>query len=160
MTRYEKDTSASGLVIADYGISNIEYQHNIGFMLRFDRIRRIKIFTKDAYSFAEFDIPLYHNNNRIEKITSLKASTFNMEKGKIVETRMKNDGEFTEKIDDNWNRTKFTLPNVREGSVIDISYTVYSEFIFNFQSGSFNPRSLQNGVSTTQGYQNTLPIRK
>ncbi len=137
MSRYEKDTAAAGVVLMDYGESRMDYDHSNGFMVRFDRIRRIKIFKKDAYSFAEFNIPIYHNNERSEKITSLKAVSYNLEGGKMVETKMKSEGTFNEKINDNWNQVKFTLPNVKEGTILEIAYTIYSEFIFNFQDWEF-----------------------
>lgn len=137
MTRYDKDTSASAFVIADYGDSRIEYNTSSGFYIRFERLRRIKIFKKDAYSFADFSFPLYHSNKADEKLASLKASTYNLEGGKKVETKMKNDAIFKEKVDKNVDQIKITLPNVKEGSVIEISYETSSEFLFNFQDWEF-----------------------
>lgn len=93
MTRYEKDSSAAAVVLADYGESTIEYDQNEDrFVLRFERLQRIKILTKDGLRYANFSIPLYHDGSSDEKIGSLKAYTYNLENGKIVETKMKNDG--------------------------------------------------------------------
>jgi hypothetical protein len=138
MTRFEKDSSASAVVLADYGESAIEYNQTDGkFILKFERIQRIKILTKDGLEYANFTIPLYHSGGNNEKISGLKAVTYNLENGKVVETKMKNDGVFNEKFDNNIDFTKVTLPNVKEGSIVEITYKVNSDFLFNFQDWEF-----------------------
>jgi len=138
MTRYEKDTTAAAVVLADVGESAIIYDPNDGFVLRFERLRRVKILTKDGLDYANFIIPLYNDGKgNTEKVSALKGITFNLENGKVVETKLKNEGIFKEKQDDNVDLTKITMPNVKVGSVIELSYVVRSEFIFNFQDWEF-----------------------
>jgi hypothetical protein len=138
MTQFENDSSASAVVLADYGESSIEYNQTEGqFVLRFERIQRIKILTKDGLEYANFTISLYHSGGDNEKISGLKAVTYNLENGKIVETKMKNDGVFNEKFDNNIDFTKITLPNVKEGSIVEITYRINSDFLFNFQDWEF-----------------------
>jgi hypothetical protein len=137
MERYKLDTSASAVVLADYGLSDLRYSQNTGFSLQFYRILRIKILKKEGLDWATISIPLYHDGSDDEKLSALKASTFNLENGKIVETKMKNDATFEEKATENLDITKFTLPNVRQGSIIDVQYRVLSDFIFNFQDWEF-----------------------
>lgn len=135
---YAKDSSAAALVIADYGNSKLEYnQTDGGFVINFERVKRIKIFKKEGYEFATHNIQLYHQNTLEEKVSSLKGITYNWENGKMVETKMKNDAVFREKVDDNIDNVRFTLPNVKEGSVIEFSYQTTSEFLFNFQDWEF-----------------------
>jgi len=137
MTRYAKDSSAAAVVLADYGESSLVYTQTDGFVLKFERIIRTKILTKDGLDYANFSIPLYHTGSDDEKIVGLKAVTYNLENGKVVETKMKGDGTFKEKLDANVDLMKITLPNVREGSIIEISYGITSDFIFNFQDWEF-----------------------
>jgi hypothetical protein len=138
MTQYDKDSSAAAVVLADYGQSTIEYnQTEEQFVIKFERIKRIKILTKDGLEYANFTIPLYHSGNDNEKISGLKAVTYNLENGKMIETKMKNDGIFNEKFDNNIDFTKVTLPNVKEGSIVEITYKVNSDFLFNFQDWDF-----------------------
>lgn len=137
MVTYAKDTSASAVILTDYGESTIRYDDNAGFILYFERLRRIKILTKDGLDYANFSIPLYHDGGTDEKLTGLKAVTYNLENGKVHETKLKSDGIFREKQDANVDISKLTMPNVKVGSVIEISYTVRSEFIFNFQDWEF-----------------------
>jgi hypothetical protein len=137
MTVYSKDSSAAAVVLADYGESSLTYNQDKGFMLNYERIRRVKILTKDGLEWANYRILLYENTSGEEKLTALKAVTYNLENGKIVETKMKSDAVFREKYDENRNLLKMTLPNAKEGSIIEISYSILSDFIFNFQDWEF-----------------------
>ncbi|HCM76648.1 MAG TPA: hypothetical protein DIS90_09720 [Cytophagales bacterium] len=137
MTAYEKDPSASAVVLMDYGTSVISYDQTNGFKIEFERIRRIKILNKEGYSWANFEIPLFHRGSDKEKLNGLKAVTVNMEGNKPVETKLGKDGIFEDETSENWTTIKLTLPNVREGSIIDIEYSVMSPFIFNFQDWEF-----------------------
>jgi transglutaminase-like putative cysteine protease len=137
MTSYANDTSATAVILADFGQSTISYNQSTGFNLQFERIKRIKILTTNGLSWADFSIPLYKSGSTDEKLSGLKAITYNLEKGKIVETKLKNDGIFRETFDEGLDYVKVTCPNVRVGSVIEITYKVTSEFLFHFQDWSF-----------------------
>jgi transglutaminase-like putative cysteine protease len=137
MTVYEKDSSAAAVVLADYGESIIAYTQGIGFTLKFERITRIKILSKDGLDRANFSIPLFHSGGSDEKLSGLKAVTYNLENGKVVESKLKSEAVFKEKYDANIDITKITLPNVKVGSVIEITYRVLSDFVVNFQDWEF-----------------------
>jgi hypothetical protein len=137
MKVYAKDSAASAVVLCDYGTSAIKYVQNQGFQLVFERITRIKILKKEGLEFANFEIPLFHNNNGKEKVSGIKGITYNLENAKPVETKLKSEGIFQEETTSNWDRVKVTLPNVREGSVIDFTYTVTSDFFVHFQDWEF-----------------------
>ncbi|GCC51159.1 DUF3857 domain-containing protein [Chryseotalea sanaruensis] len=137
MKVYEKDSSAAAVVLTDFGESTIAYSQSEGFQLIFQRIKRVKILTKDGLDQGDFSIQLYHDGDSDEKLINLKGITYNLENGKVVESKLKNDAQFKEKYSSNLNLVKFTMPNVKEGSVIEISYRVVSDFIFNFQDWEF-----------------------
>lgn len=138
MKVYAADTSAAAAVLCDFGTSSLEYSEHDGFQVIFERLRRVKILTKDGLAHAEFTIPLYHNNRGDEEtISGLKVVTYNLENGKIVETKAKNDSFFKEKFDQNINFMKIAAVGVREGSIIEITYKVRSDFTFNFQDWAF-----------------------
>lgn len=137
MVRYEKDTAAAAVILTDFGESTMIYTQGVGFTIRFERIKRIKILNKKGYEFANESISLYHTTKADEKLGSLKAVTYNLEGGKRVETKLKPDAIFKEKSSESLTLVKFTLPNVKEGSVIDITYEILSEFIYNFQDWEF-----------------------
>ena len=137
MVSYSKDTSASAVVLADYGESSLVYSQSDGFRLSFERITRIKILTKDGLDHASFGIPLYKDGGLGEKVTSIKAVTYNLENNTIVETKMKNDAVFKEKATENYDIMNFTLPGVKVGSILEINYKVLSDFLSHFQDWEF-----------------------
>nr|MCU0396495.1 transglutaminase-like domain-containing protein [Cyclobacteriaceae bacterium] len=138
MTSFPNDSSATAAVLFDYGVSEVVYSSaDSWFQLHFERTTRIKILKKDGYSFADFEVPLYHNSSGKEKLTGLKVITYNFENGKVVETKLKSDGIFTEKYDQNTDIIKFTAPNVKEGSVIEVNYKVISDFLSYFRDWEF-----------------------
>ena len=73
METYPKDSSASAIVLKDFGDANFVYDNNKGFVLAFERTTRIKILKKDGLEWGNFSIPLYHNKELKEKLIGLKA---------------------------------------------------------------------------------------
>ncbi|MBT1705463.1 DUF3857 domain-containing protein [Chryseosolibacter indicus] len=136
MKVYSKDTSASAVVLSDYGEAYIRINTTTSSLL-FERHTRIKILKKEGLDWANVEVPLYHFGSSEEKVTNLKASTFNLENGKIVEAKMSKDGIFKDKFNRNIFLHKFTLPNVKEGSVIEYSYTINSDLLWNFPNWQF-----------------------
>jgi hypothetical protein len=128
MKVYEKDTSAEALILGDYGESQIVYDPQVGFIVEFSRHFRAKVFKKSGYDLANQEIVLYHNSNGQQKVLSLKGSVYNMENGKVVESVLDKSMIFDEEIDSRHTEHKFTLPNVREGSILEFYYKVRSDF--------------------------------
>jgi transglutaminase-like putative cysteine protease len=137
MTKYDLDTSAGAVILSDIGKSWFDYLQDKGFQIVFTRHVRIKILDKREYDWADGEIAVYHSNNNEEKVIQLKGITFNLENGKIVKSKLDKNSKFTEKKNDYWNIEKFTMPNVKEGSVLDILYSVKSDFPFNFREWYF-----------------------
>lgn len=135
-TSFEKDTSAHAVVIADIGSSDFEVQRD-HFELAFKRFKRIKIIDKNGYDAATVSIPLYISGQIEEKVTNLKAVAYNLENGKIVETKLESKGVFTDKLDKNYIEKKFTFPAVKEGTIIEYTYSIISPFYFNLQPWNF-----------------------
>ena len=141
MKTYPHDSSASAVVLADYGEAYFTYSNQKGFQLNLDRLTRIKILNKNGLEYANQQVALYHRANFAkEEIKNLKATTYNLEGNKIKKYKIDGDGIYKEAYNENIDLIKFTLPNVKEGSVIEFKYTVKSDFIYNlftweFQSG-------------------------
>lgn len=136
MKAYPLDSNASAVILCDYGVSRLEYVTD-DFKLKFDRHIRIKILNEDGLKWANGEVTLYNSNGNSEKLFSLKAITYNLEGGKVIKSKMKNTSEFKEELDKNHDKIKFTLPDVRVGSIIEYSYQIVSDYIFNFQDWSF-----------------------
>lgn len=65
-----------------------------------------------------------------ENVEQLKATAYNLSDGKVEKTTLNSGAVKKVRIDDdNWQMT-FTVPNVREGTVIEYEYTLNSEFSY------------------------------
>lgn len=136
MTSYALDSSASAVVLVDYGEAYVTV-NTVSASLKFERHVRIKILKKEGLSWADATIPLHFSGSAEEKVSGLKATSYNLENGKIVETKMSKDGVFKEKFNNYMNLQKFTVPGVKEGSIVEYSYTVNSDFIQYFPNWQF-----------------------
>ena len=133
------DTTLGAVIIADVGISSFEGNNKGWFNLVYKHQRRIKITNKNGFDLANVEIPLYiSKKTRDEEVLAkLKAYSYNLENGEVVETKLKDDAIFKDKQDENHVVKKFTMPAVKEGTIIEYSYTVVSDFLFNLQDWSF-----------------------
>lgn len=109
MTTYEKDSSASAVVLCDYGYFN-------GTELEFTRIVRIKILKKEGYAWADRVFPTS------EKAT-IRGITYNLENGEIVKEKLSKKSIFSDRITQSYYNMRVAMPNVKVGSVIDIQFT-------------------------------------
>ncbi|MCK4661919.1 MAG: DUF3857 domain-containing protein [Bacteroidales bacterium] len=110
MTVYDKDTTAEAVILCDYGVFSPE-------RIEFTRHCRIKILKKEGANWA---------NNRVRSFNKiiLKARTYNLMNGEIEVTKMKNESKYEEYVNGKLFATRFSLANVREGSVIEYQYTI------------------------------------
>jgi hypothetical protein len=131
------DSAAAALIIADMGNTSFEGNVKGWFTLQFWHYKRIRIMNKNGFDAATVEIPLFVSGSESEKVQSLKAVTYNLVDGKIVETRLDDKSVFTEKVSKNWIKKKFTLPALKEGSIIEYSYLQTSDFLFNMQPWEF-----------------------
>jgi hypothetical protein len=130
------DSAAPGVVLYDYGSTRFRLKGN-SFQLESDRVTRIKILKKAGYDLATVEVPLYHVGQNEEKLMGLRGFTYNEVGGKVEKVKLETGQAFTEERTKNTRVRKFTLPNVREGAVIEYAYTVTSDFLFNFQDWTF-----------------------
>ena len=133
------DSNTNAIVVADVGTSEfVANTTDLTFSLRFTKKTRIKIINKNGLSAATITIPLYISSRGIsEGLEDLKARTYNIENGKIIESNLNKSDVFTEKHSKKWIYKKFTFPAVKDGSLLEYSYSVKSDFYFDFQSWAF-----------------------
>ncbi|MFN8206187.1 MAG: DUF3857 domain-containing protein [Bacteroidales bacterium] len=141
------DSNAGAYYMFDFGISEFYYEgtqvrsndpgDKKGFRLKFKRHFRIKILRNSGFEWANVEIPLYHAGKSREDLADLDAVTFNLEEGKVVKTKFDRDNLVKEERNNNITLVKFPLSAIREGSVIDVSYTINSDFLFNLQEWTF-----------------------
>jgi hypothetical protein len=131
------DTAADAVVIADVGSSEFVGNVKGWFTLEFRHFKRIKILNKNGFDAATVGIPLYSVGSDGQKIDGLKAYTYNLENGKVVETKLDDKSIFTDKVSKHLVNKKFTFPALKEGSIIEYQYTLQSDFFFNLRPWAF-----------------------
>lgn len=125
--KYAKDTVASAVV--EYNIGNTYFEAaGENYQLVTITKTRIKIINKDGYDYATVKIPLYRDKSTREFLTVSNAFTYNLVNGDVEKTKLKGDGEFIEKIEGNHFLATFTMPNVKEGSIIEYTTKVTSPY--------------------------------
>ncbi|MFZ5940118.1 MAG: DUF3857 domain-containing protein [Bacteroidota bacterium] len=131
------DSSAPAVILFDIGNSEIKYETNIGWMYTYTRHTRIKIFKSSGYEWASFEIPLYHDASGEEKLLSVKGNTYNIVDGKVVTTKLDRAQVYREAVNKYWDNMKIEMPDVKEGSVVEITYYISSDFLFNLREWYF-----------------------
>ena len=134
---YSIDSNANAVVLSDVGSTEIIGNNSGWFSLQFKRYTRIHILNKNGYDAANVQINLYQDGSMEEDLANLKAVTYNLENGNVVETKLEKSNIFKDKIDKNWFLKKFTLPNIKEGCIIEYQYEIKSDFIRNLQPWNF-----------------------
>ncbi len=135
MTAYPADTMAAALVLNEFGDASIENRNEI--VLVYKHHVRMKMLKNKGLEYANVSIPLFRRDERVEKIVSIKASSFNIEEGYVKEMKINPKEVFTETADKNWQIKKFAIPNVRVGTVIEYEFEMESPYLFNFRPWSF-----------------------
>lgn len=123
------DSSASAAILYNYRSTYFTLT-NTGLELYTEIHKRIKIYNKDGFDSATEEINLFKTNGSNEFLSRLKAYTYNLNNGKIEKTELKKDQIFREEVNMNNDQVKFTMPNVKEGAVIEFRYRVASPFIW------------------------------
>lgn len=127
--KHPKDTAAVAAILYKKGTSYFDYNEINGFVLTTEVETRIKIYKKEGYDFANQVIGYSISGSSKESVQISDANTFNLVGGKVEKTKLKSDGIFDEPVSKFYGRKKISLPNVKEGSVIEFKYTVRSPFL-------------------------------
>ncbi|WP_343592524.1 DUF3857 domain-containing protein [Flavobacterium sp.] len=121
---HPKDSSAAAAILYKKGISRMEFDQNEGFCIVTDVEARIKIYKKEGYEWANQSVWYYNQTNLKERVFFSDAVTYNLVNGKIEKTKLKSDGSFDEVLSKFRGLKKITMPNVKEGSVIEYHYSI------------------------------------
>src|ERR1035437_166159 len=129
-TRCPIDSSAEAYIIGDYGNTTFDYlDTKDNFQTIFERHIRIKILKKTAFDWATWVISLHKSaSSSAEERVEIKGVTYNLEEGKIVTSKLEKSAIFKEVVTKTRINQRFTMPNVKERSVIEIVYKIFSDF--------------------------------
>lgn len=129
---FRDDDEAKAIILADYGENYIDENGNSIFR----RHVRIKILNPDESEFTDVVLSTIREDRR-QSLSNLRAQTFNRdENGSVSRDRLRR-RDFDSEPDGRYEITRFSLPNVREGSVIEYSYELTTRGRFIIQGWHF-----------------------
>lgn len=127
--QHPTDSSASAAYLFKKRNSYYRYDKGVGLRLITEVHNRIKIYSKDGFDYASEAINLYETSGADERVGGLKGYTYTMDDGEMVETKLDKESIFDTQVSKNHKQVKFTMPNVKEGSVVEYQYKITSPFV-------------------------------
>ncbi|WP_313183485.1 transglutaminase domain-containing protein [Sphingobacterium siyangense] len=138
-SKTDLDSNANAIVLNEFGRSSVfvdDYDNRIKLQHEYHVLIRIN--NKEGFKKANFEIPSYKRGSYIrDYFDELKAVTYNLENGRIEKTELENKKVFRENYSAYLDLNKFTLPNIKEGSIIEVSYRTLEQDLFNFKTWEF-----------------------
>ena len=139
MTSYDQDPTAGAVSL--YNSTNVFLESSptseSGLRMVYNVHRRIKILSESAVGWGDVEIP-YQAEDGFEHVGSIKGITHNLDaSGKVIETKLEKKDIYDEDIDGIFKQKRFSLPNVKVGSVIEYSYRLTSESLVFIQTHYF-----------------------
>ncbi|MDR2064816.1 MAG: DUF3857 domain-containing protein [Prevotellaceae bacterium] len=128
MTAYDHAPDAEAVIL--YETVDIYYNVFKSINIVYEYKIKIKVLKKEGTAWGDGEIILYNRGSADEFLSGLDASSYNLADGKIVESKLKKDYIFKEKIDEKRTRVKFSIPEVQAGSVIEYRYKITSDYIY------------------------------
>lgn len=130
------DSTAEAVVLYDYGEVSFEENNGTIWISQSYHVRT-RIHKKSAYDRAIIQIPIHRSSvANSELVADFDGYSYNITDGNITIDRVAKSNHFTEKVSDNYSIEKYSLPNVREGTIIEYRYVLRTPFSVNY-----NPRT-------------------
>jgi len=121
---FEKDANAE--ILFDYGVMDGKAGLPVG------RHTRIKVFNEFGKGYGNVELEYYSYMGDIG-IADVKAETINFENGKLEITPLDKKDIYNQRIDKWHSIIKFAMPNVKAGSIIDLTYRQFIPAVWQFQ---------------------------
>ena len=132
MDTYAPDKDANAVVLCH--LTDVSYTFLEGGFKVFYRIKsRVKVLKPEGKSVADVSI-VYHDPENMhtvrEGVHGLKATAYNLEDGKLVKTKMESSMVHEERLDKQQMVKKFSVPQVKVGTVIEYEYRIESDYFY------------------------------
>ena len=138
---YNIDSNAQAVVLFDKGTASYETDNADWFNVIYVYHKKIRLLNKNQFDLATVEIPLYKGNDMEDKVEKIEAITYNLENNIVVATKMDKESVFNDKASKEYSIKKFTLPNLKEGCIIEYTYTIISKNAYNLRSWYFQDKS-------------------
>jgi len=133
----EKYPGEPAIVIGDVADCRFSYDTGKGFQFNLNREVRIMILTEAGLDYGNFSIPYYESRGGQEEIRRFRAHVYNLDGNSVNRSRVREREGFTQDRQNNWKELTFAFPEVKVGSVIEVRYTLISDFLFHLRDWRF-----------------------
>lgn len=138
---YDTDPDAVAVKLFDKGQIRFVTGGFQGDYILFTRKTRIKVLKEGGITYGNLEIPFYVDNTRNrERVKSIVGISYNFEGGSVTKSEIDDSMIFEERVNKNWYQKKIAIPNVKAGSIIEISYVIESPFFFNMPTWRFQSK--------------------
>jgi hypothetical protein len=125
----------AAVILSDVSSTEFEGNNSGDFTVIYKKHYKILIKKQTSFHKATVQVKLYQKTNTLQqKLEDIRAACYNIENGKIVQTILGKEGIVEEQYDKLHIIKKFTLPNVKEGSIIEYSYVIKTPFYYDLHS--------------------------
>jgi hypothetical protein len=144
MNKYAKDTSAHAVVLQEYGSSRIVVSNDNRIKLIFEYHVKIKIFDSKGFDNATVGIILRNdekNESSDDLYTTAGITYYKDENGVTQQVTLDNKKIYNTRDYKYQSTSKFTMPGLRNGCVIEYKYALETPFFYNkFRPWEFQGR--------------------
>lgn len=102
------------------------YNQNTGFRVVTEVHNKLKIYNKEGFKNANISILYYSDGKNRETVSGIKGYTYNINDGRQNKVKLSKSNIFDEKRNKYFSIKKITMPNIKEGSVIEWKYKLVS----------------------------------
>ena len=132
MSSYEPDPEVRAVILNED--TYLWYDISTGIDLIYEYTVRIKVLRPEGTDVADVELDYTSTPSMKESISGLNAAAYNLVDGKVVKTPLKKQYIFDEQVSDNLHVVKFSIPEVREGTVIEYRYRLTSDYVTSIPS--------------------------
>ena len=130
------DSNVNVVVLCDSASVDL-LAFSYGWRVRQTRYCRMLIRNKNGFDAAKIEVSFDPEANGVNKLISLQANTCNLAGDKIVTTNVDTSEMFLDETSGGRMKERFTFPDIREGSVIEYTYTIFSKSVFDLRPWDF-----------------------
>ncbi|MDB5004477.1 MAG: transglutaminase [Mucilaginibacter sp.] len=139
MPKYVNDPSAHAVVLNEYAdarLDNTESDGSIRLVYKYHV--KIKIFDESGIKYGTIEIPLYNNNEVAEEVSEIDGLTAYKDNNGVVKTEKLDPAKiYRVRENKNYSTAKFAMPGVKNGAIIEYSYTIVSPYFESFRTWHF-----------------------
>ena len=131
MTVYAPDPDADAVKL--YSNTDVQFDFMVDDFWVVYRVKeRVKVLKPEGASAADVTIVFYdpQGSTNGDRISGVKGSAYNLEDGKVVRSKLTGDLKSKERVDKYYSQVKFSIPNVKVGTVIEYEFQRQSPYIY------------------------------